>query len=435
MIARLEVAPGQGVVIRYGHVVAWTSADASTSLLAFLIESARNLSGSPEAGQILVDHLASVLSSADPEPQVGFAVAGPGLARWVSLVHGPAQGWDGASWTTALTQPGWARTIITPSPALSLNAAGSPLPEGSPSSLLDLEAGVVPGGGLTLWPAPARERLNLSGAQGGRQDADPAIDEELTSTLTISSPSTADLTDFESTNVTLLEADPSATGNGEASIVVDLRPEASGTERPSKPALPPGGDAPPAAAQAVTVDGVRCHRGHFNRPGMIFCAVCSSPIRIGDEPPGPGPRPPLGCLITSDGSVYRLDSGYVVGRDEYQPSDAPQAAGAASDGRESHDGRPRQLPLGGDPMRRGRAEILLEGWDMIVVDGGSEVGTYTYPPGASVWQKMPSRTREVVAPGSHISFGRDVVTYINPWVAAASDELTRDSTGADDRAG
>ena len=434
MIARLEVGPGQGVVIRYGHVVAWTSADASTSLLAFLIESARNLSGSPEAGQILVDHLASVLSSADPEPQVGFAVAGPGLARWVSLVHGPAQGWDGASWTTPPTQPGWARTIITPSPALSLNAAGSSLPEGSPSSLLDLEAGVVPGGGLTLWPAPAPERLTLSSAQSGRPDDDQAIDEEPTSTLTISSPGTADPNDFESTNATSQEADPSATANGEASVVVDLRPGASGTRRLSKPALPPGGDTPGSPARAVIVDGVRCHRGHFNRPGMIFCALCSSPIRTGDELPGPGPRPPLGCLITSDGSVYRLDSGYVVGRDEYPTSDGPKV-GAATDGRESQDGRPRQLPLGGDPMRRGRAEILLEGWDVIVVDGGSEVGTYTYPPGASVWQKMPSRTREVVAPGSHISFGRDVVTYINPWVAAASDELTRDSTGADDRAG
>ena len=434
MIARLEVAPGQGVVIRYGHVVAWTSADASTSLLAFLIESARNLSGSPEAGQILVDHLASVLSSADPEPQVGFAVAGPGLARWVSLVHGPAQGWDGASWTTALTQPGWARTIITPSPALSLNAAGSPLPEGSPSSLLDLEAGVVPGGGLTLWPARAPERLSVSSSQGRRPD-DQVIDGELTSTLTISSPRTADLNDLESTNITSQEADPSTAAIGDASIVVDLRPGASGTERRPKPALPPGGDTPDSAARAVTVDGVRCHRGHFNRPGMTFCALCSSPIRIGVEPLGPGPRPPLGCLITSDGSVYRLDSGYVVGRDEYPTNDPPQPAGAASDGRESQDGRPRPLPLGGDPTRRGRAEIVLQGWDVIVVDGGSEVGTYTYPPGASAWQKMPSRAGEVVAPGSHISFGRDVITYINPWVPAASDELTRDSAGADDRAG
>ncbi len=429
MISRLEVAPGGGVVIRYGHVVAWTSADASSSLLAFLIESARNLAGSPEAGQILVDHLASVLSSADPEPQVGFAVAGPGLARWVSLVHGPAQGWDGASWTIAPTQPGWARTIVAPSPALSLNAAGSPLPEGSPSSLLDLEAGVVPGGGLTLWPSPVLERITLSNTQRERADEDQGIDEEPTSTLTISSSGAGNISDFESRDATTQEADPSGDAISEASIVVDLRPGASGTERPSSAA------APNAAARAVTVDGVRCHRGHFNRPGMIFCALCSSPIRSGDEPPGPGPRPPLGCLITSDGSVYRLDSDYVVGGDEHPATRTSNPAGPTSDERENADRRPRQLPLAGDPTRRGRAEILLQGWDVVVVDGGSEVGTYTYPPGASAWQKMPYRTTEVVAPGSHISFGRDVVTYINPWVPAASDEPTRDSAGADHRLG
>lgn len=398
MITRAEVAPGPGVVIRYGHVVAWTSPDASVSLLAFLIESARNLAGSPEAGQILVDHLASVLSSGDPEPQVGFAVAGPGQARWVGLVHGPAQIWDGRSWTTTPIQPGWLRTICTPSPALSINAASSKLPEGSPSSVLDLEAGVVPGGGLTVWPDATVERITVTTGAGARSAVDQGGSGEPTATLTTSS----------------------GGGTTEPGMVFDLRPGASDPSPTVKSALPSGGDATFISGSNVTVDGVRCHNGHFNRPGMIVCAVCSSLIRDVGELPERGPRPPLGCLVTSDGSVYRLDSGYVVGAEEDSAHHTSELSGATSDAPGASGRSTRKLRLGGDPMRRGNAEILLEGWDAVVVDGGSEVGTYIYPPGATAWQKMPPLSKAILAPGSHVSFGRDVVTYINPWVPATS---------------
>jgi hypothetical protein len=432
VIGRLEVTSGPGVVIRYGNVAAWTTPDASPALHAFLIESARNLAGSPEAGQVLVDHLVSVLGAGDPEPQVAFAVVGPGRAGLVGLLHGPAQAWDGESWTVTPAQPGWARIACNPSPALFVNRAGDVSPEAVPSSVLDLEAGVVPGAGFILWPGDASEdELQAADLDDGANLAASANLEDPTlvdatlvdATLVAAAPEADEATQIMAS---LLTRDPEDAGRlgetgetGEATRsghtwVFDLRSGPSPARRRGGSPLPAVGSPFLVDGKQVLVDGVRCHRGHLNRPGMIFCAVCSSPIRDGEEPPTLGPRPPLGCLVTSDGSVYRLDCDYRVG----PPSQvAPKAPGG---GEADPLGAQRPLDFGGDPELQGRAEVILEGWDVVVLDGGSEVGTYLYRPGASKWQRMANGSRAVLEPGSHISFGRNVVTYINPWVAATS---------------
>ena len=454
MITRLEVAAGQGIAIRYGHVFAWTTPDASASLLAFLIESARNLAGSPEAGQLLVDHLASVLNAGDPEPKVGFAVAGPGRSGWVGIVHGPAQAWDGTSWTTTGEQPGWTRIACNPTPALSFNGAGAALPQRSPSSVFDLEAGVVPGGGLTAWPDTTLEMVPAAMTASGRSGTSQPGPDEATTTMAITNVAAdagLDVTDathrplnrdvqplaggFPSSFGIVGEAEftdetASDAARTAATAVVDLRPSLDGRSQSAKTALPQVGAPNLTGGRNISVEGVRCHRGHLNRPGMIFCAVCSSPIRDGEEPPEPGPRPPLGCLITADGSVYRLDTGYIVGPEDDSPLGIPSEAGTTLRDRKTADRPGRRLYVGATALMQGRAEILLEGWDAVIVDGGSEVGTYLYPPGATAWQRMAPRTTTILAPGSHISFGRDVVTYINPWVPAASmTDSTTKATG------
>lgn len=441
MINRLEVTAGPGTVIRYGNVVAWTTPDASAALHAFLIDSARNLADSPEAGQVLVDHLVSVLGAGDPEPQVGFAVVGPGRSGLVGLLHGPAQAWDGDSWTVVSTQPGWARLACDPSPALFVNRAGDATPEAAHSSVLDLEAGVVPGAGFVLWPSgTAEDPLQTADQADGNTPEDPTLAdtdptrEEQERTHVDVVPASEEVTqvmasvlarDLEDPEVpddpeVLAELKRSQDATPDAQPwVFDLRSRPSPAQRRGGSPLPAIGSAFLVDGKQVLVEGVRCHRGHLNRPGMIFCAVCSSPVRDAEEPPTLGPRPALGCLVTSDGSVYRLDCAYRVG--PWPQGDAEALADTEADtpaARLTH----RTLRFGGDPALEGRAEIILEGWDAVVEDGGSEVGTYLYPPGASKWQRMVNGSRAVLAPGSHISFGRNVVTYINPWVAALSTE-------------
>ncbi|HWE54963.1 MAG TPA: FHA domain-containing protein [Acidimicrobiales bacterium] len=153
MIERLEVTAGPGTVIRFGHVAAWTSAAASANLVSFLAESARNLAPSPISGSQLADHLAGVLRRRDPEPEVAFAVVGPSDDGWIGLLHGPVQVWDGVRWTAPDAHPGWTRVTLAPHPALSVSVSGSGVPPIAPDGLLDLESGVVPGGGFVLLPA------------------------------------------------------------------------------------------------------------------------------------------------------------------------------------------------------------------------------------------------------------------------------------------
>ena len=153
MIERLEVTAGAGSVIRYGGIVAWADPSASAALISFLAQSARNLSPSPRGGRQIADHIAGVLASRDPEPHVAFAVIGPSDHGWASLLHGPVQAWDGARWLAPTPTPGWLQAIITPRPAITVSAAGTPTPGPEPDAMWDLEAGVVPGSGFVLIPS------------------------------------------------------------------------------------------------------------------------------------------------------------------------------------------------------------------------------------------------------------------------------------------
>ena len=159
MIERLEVTPGPGTVIRYGGIVAWADLSASSALISFLAQSARNLGPSPRGGRQIADHIAGVLAARDPEPHVAFAVIGPSDHGWASLLHGPVQAWDGARWLAPTPSPGWLQAIITPRPAITVGAAGVPAPPVQPDAMWDLEAGVVPGAGFVLVPGAAPGRL------------------------------------------------------------------------------------------------------------------------------------------------------------------------------------------------------------------------------------------------------------------------------------
>ena len=75
------------------------------------------------------------------------------------------------------------------------------------------------------------------------------------------------------------------------------------------------------------IQGVYCKNGHFDDPEALFCAICGISMNQQTLVPRPGERPPLGVLLLDDGSVFQLDSDYVVGR---EPSlDGSVAAGKA----------------------------------------------------------------------------------------------------------
>jgi hypothetical protein len=421
MIERLVVAPGRGTVIRHGHVAAWAGEPASPGLLTFLVESARNLAASPIGGDQLADHLAGVLHRRDPEPHVPFVVIGPSEEGWVALLHGPAGVWNGEEWTAPGPPRGWMRTVLAPHSVLVAGPIGPADPTSGLGTLFDLEGGVVPGGGFRLSPSASAvrdERPDVTAAvavaagpagPAGADPGGPAAPQPALEPEPEPEPSQAEVTALlEAAEAVAAEvappppeplappADPAPPG------VLDLRRTDIHARVAAHPPLPPAGESISPAVGGPVIAGVSCARHHLNRPGTTRCARCGQPVVAEATEQTSGARPALGCLITDRGSVYRLDSGYLVGSD---PAKDPTVRGRLA----------RPLALSGPELAPAHAEIRLQDWDVVLTDRASDGGTYVYAPGARGWDRLPPYEPRVLEPGSHVAFGQSVVTFVSPW--------------------
>lgn len=444
MIERVEVLPGEGTVIRYGEVVAWAAPSASPALISFLAQSARNLAASARGGRQIADHIAGVLRERDPEPQVAFAVVGPDGGGWASLMHGPVQAWDGNRWVAPTPVPGWLQDNVDPRPAVTVNRAGGHVPVLEPDGMWDFEGGVVRGGGFVLVPggrgrrtggageggerAPAGAGGGSTGPQsgasagGGAAAEDPIAPGSGAAAGSVFAPGVAAMTDPQATGV--LEV-PEPTSVFPASPptsvieVVDERPGPAVASRPpgsidlSRPAaasasrqrepLPVGVGPDRPLAGAAVVAGALCERGHLNRPGMPACVRCGSSLPHDRAYTVTGTRPGLGCLVADDGCVWRLDGPYLVGSD---PGGDPTVNG----------GMAKSLPLAGEGIAPSHADIRLKDWDVQVIDRASPGGTWVHDPGATAWSRLTPYEARTLQPGTHVAFGKRVITFVTPWV-------------------
>ena len=164
-----------------------------------------------------------------------------------------------------------------------------------------------------------------------------------------------------------------------------------------QPALPLESAAPDARAQdapRAVVTGVYCKNDHFDDPDARFCAVCGISMNQQTLVPRPGPRPPLGVLAFDDGSVFQLDSDYVVGRD---PALSPAVAA----------GQARPLCVVDDAgiVSRAHAAIQLDGWRVVVTDLDSANGTRIRHRDDKADQPLVPRVPADLRPGSHVDLG------------------------------
>jgi hypothetical protein len=153
-------------------------------------------------------------------------------------------------------------------------------------------------------------------------------------------------------------------------------------------------------AEAPIVSGVYCKSGHFNDPQAHFCAVCGISMNQLTPVPRPGRRPPLGVLVLDDGSVFQLDSDYVIGCNP--ASDASVAVGQA---------RPLRTDDGAGTVSQVHARIQLDGWRVLVTDLGSASGTRIRLPGQPADQALTPRTPVQLLPGSHVDLGGSGFRY------------------------
>ncbi len=386
MTTRVEVVPGPGTVVRFGMLAAWVGPDASAALLDWVHQSVRNLQGAAGGGRLIGDHLATVLSAADPEPAVAFVTIGPGEGGLAVLLHGPVQVWDGSSWRSADPRPGWRRLTCPDHTLVAAGPLGVTLPAPTSKVPLDLQAGSVSGGGLLLVPEPSRpvqpRPTSTLATAAGMTSAEHGVITPASPTMPVSSRLDA---------IRWPPDDP-----------IDLRR----IDQPPAPPIPSGGG-DRAAAGPTVVRGVHCPSGHFNHPATITCRRCGAAIGPAERRLVSGPRPPLGILLTDDGTIFSLDASYVLG--ERSGRDPTVTGGIA-----------RPLHLAGtatQPVAPTHAEVRLADWSVQVVDRGSTSGTWIQFPGDSGWERLAAHLPRPLRPGGHVAIGPHVLTFLSPWPA------------------
>jgi hypothetical protein len=150
----------------------------------------------------------------------------------------------------------------------------------------------------------------------------------------------------------------------------------------------------------VEIEGVLCAAGHFNDPESPACRICGA--SIGEEIQR-RPRPPLGRLLTQDGREFIVDRPLVIGRSPGQAVgvDAGTAAGV-------------EVPSSETGVSRTHAELLVDGWAVLVRDLGSANGTYVLPAGISEWFRLEPDHAIQVEHGTVIAVGEFELKYEKP---------------------
>jgi hypothetical protein len=174
--------------------------------------------------------------------------------------------------------------------------------------------------------------------------------------------------------------------------------QGGGVEPPARPPLSKVKDMPPGTSSYVSagpiIQGVYCKNGHFDDPEALFCAICGISMNQQTLVPRPGERPPLGVLLLDDGSVFQLDTDYVVGR---EPGlDSAVASGKA---------RPLRISDDSGIVSRVHARVHLDGWRVLVTDLGSANGTRVILPGHPADQPLVPQVPLVLATGSQVDLG------------------------------
>ncbi|GAA1547406.1 FHA domain-containing protein [Nocardioides humi] len=148
------------------------------------------------------------------------------------------------------------------------------------------------------------------------------------------------------------------------------------------------------------VRGVYCKNQHFNDPRVLFCGICGinmvqqTPVLVN------GPRPPLGVIVLDDGSVFQLDTPYLLGRD---PSGDERIG--------SGEFRPLPIIDQSNQVSRVHARLELRGWDVVLVDNNSTNGTYVHLPKTPDWVRMPPGTEQVLVQGTRVRIGHRTLAF------------------------
>lgn len=393
---------GQGVIARYGRLVAVTDgrAPGPDLLLSAVAETA-------EAGGDGSDLVIRAARAALGAPaQAAWACAGVttdgGLAV---LVHGYAaatvRAGDGPEMTLAVSDSKLpvSRTF-TGETVTAILVIGGAAP---PDERFRLGDGVVQGGGLALTATadrpqprgrtPDPQTVRPQPAPGGRSQAEVSL-------TALDLKAAADAVDDPGhAGWHPPTLDTPSVGIPAGSALAGNTP--AGSTPAGSPAGSPAGGRPTeeAARDTVMVDGVVCANGHFNDPGARSCRQCGTGLA---QPPrhfDRRPRPPLGVLVVDDGTRITLDGDYVLGREPALDGDV--LAGRA---------RPLHINDPNGTVSRLHLKISLTGWQVEVSDLGSANGSVLHSPDGE--HTLTPFEPAAIEPGARIGIGHRSIQYL-----------------------
>jgi FHA domain-containing protein len=413
--ADLAPGPGSGTLARRGRVVLLVGSQDAAQVHP-LLEQAELVAANGGQGRQLVRGFALQLStSADHPPFVAMAPHDTGLAVFVQgdtasvMVNGERiSGADSLAWVERLVP--WPIEQLEASVDPSASAAGG---------LYRLTDGVVPAGGFAISGAHDHDVPPVMAVEAPPQPEAKHM---------AAPPTPAEPVEAASPPPPPPAPEPAAAPAPPPPPAAP-EPVAAAPDRPT-PAMPEDDmghfdsillsdvqeDAPQPlplvsevkdvsevvdpAVQVEEVRGVFCKNRHFNDPRQLFCAVCG--INMVQQTPVlvSGTRPPLGVIVLDDGSVFQLDSDYLLGRDP------------------SSDDRVRNEELRGIPVQdqsnqisRVHARIELRGWDPVLIDNQSTNGTFVNPPKTADWHRLPSGGEHVLTQGTRVRIGHRTLAF------------------------
>lgn len=398
---RVEVLGGTGTVHREAGLVCWFAPGFSPELAAAVLDAARS-TGAGDAGQ-LTARLESALAGS---PAALCVIREEANSLTIALQGHVVVSEDGAERLRGSEGAGIVRANVASEASLTARGGADPDQLDRPGSIaFDLRDGTVPGGGVTFWPSPERamgeapaldEHVVLFDLSTPQQPREALPIASVLAVLPPEEPEEASEPPAEPPAPP--EAAPGPLGPETTDVVIEA-PEVVGAGAGS--GTPPAEISPaPAPPRAPIVRGVTCARGHFNNPRALYCGICGLGMVQNSVVIVDGPRPPLGVLLSDDGTAYSLDGDYVLGR---QPELAEDVAA----------GRARPLKVGDQmgKISRVHARVALRDWEVVVTDLGSRNGTQLFNPGDTGWRTLRGDESVALHPGGRLVVGQSTFEF------------------------
>ncbi|WP_039796623.1 FHA domain-containing protein [Nocardia araoensis] len=393
------IAPGDGLVARFGAVVAYLGAETtSTDRILGTIEA---VAAGEHPGAALAQRLAAVIfgSTVQSPP---FGVVAPTDDGVLILLRGPVtaeiQGAEGTRRLDGGRAFTWVDEIVRePVRRITIGADTGAPPTALPRT--DLRAGVVPGGGFTLHAAVRR-----AGKTAEPRTSEPSAQGEPEPTAAAGFAAMPEPTGAaDAVARATPPARPTGTSDAVAQATSAARPtgtsdavaQATSTARPTESVRPLAKPRPPRSVP--------------NRP-LAWSQVqpAHEPVALRKAPDNGGARVPrpaalsgdaaVGALVTEEGAAYPLDRAYVIGRGP-QVDESVRTATAAPIviQRDRH-------------VSRIHAYVSVDGGKVYIRDAAATSGTFIAGPGTDQWTRISTSPTEL-PPGWRVRISERVLTY------------------------